>query len=226
MRVEALDHVAVWVADRDRLSDFLLEVLDVHVVDRTNAFTLVGADGRRGKLTLFDADGPREAGSLESVGFRVSSLERALDRLPDAVRVDVEDGEATLVAPEDLRLRLVEAPTDLEYDLDHVSLAVHDRRGAHDRLSTLGFEVVDGELRAGAASIRLVEGAPAETERPLLNHLGLLVESAERHLEEARDRGLDVVDVVDAANTYAVFVMGPERIKLEYVEHKSTFSLT
>ena len=34
------------------------------------------------------------------------------------------------------------------------------------------------------------------------------------------------VDVVDAANTYAVFVMGPERIKLEYVEHKPTFSLT
>jgi hypothetical protein len=52
------------------------------------------------------------------------------------------------------------------------------------------------------------------------------VESAERHLEEARERGLEVADVVDAANTYAVFVWGPERIKLEYVEHKPTFSLT
>jgi catechol 2,3-dioxygenase-like lactoylglutathione lyase family enzyme len=226
MRVEALDHVALWVADRDRLSDFLLEALDVHVVDRTDAFTLVGADGRRGKLTLFDADGPREAGSLEGVGLRVSSLERALDRLPGTVRVDREDGGAMLVAPEGLRLRLIEAPTDVEYDLDHVSLTVHDRGAVHDLLSTLGFGVLEGELRAGAASIRLVEGAPAETDRPLLNHLGLLVESAERHLEEARDRGLDVVDVVDAANTYAVFVMGPERVKLEYVEHKPTFSLT
>jgi catechol 2,3-dioxygenase-like lactoylglutathione lyase family enzyme len=226
MRIEALDHVALWVAGRDRLSEFLCEALDVHVVDRTDAFTLVGADGRRGKLTLFDADGPREAGALEGVGFRVSSLERALERLPETVRADAEDGGATLVAPEGLRLRLVEATTDVQYDLDHVSLAVHDRHAVHERLSTLGFAVRDGELRAGAASVRLVDGAPAETDRPLLNHLGLLVESAERHLEEARDRGLDVVDVVDAANTYAVFVMGPERIKLEYVEHKPTFSLT
>lgn len=226
MRVEALDHVALWVADRDRLSEFLVEALDVHVVDRTDVFTLVGADGRRGKLTLFEAEGPRETGALDGVGFRVSSLEGALARLPHAVHVDRGDGDATLVASEGLRLRLVEAPTDLEYDLDHVSLAVRDRRAVHDRLSMLGFAVEDGELRAGAASIRLVESAPAATEQPLLNHLGLLVESARRHLEEARDRGLEVVDVVDAANTYAVFVMGPERVKLEYVEHKPTFSLT
>ena len=31
--------------------------------------------------------------------------------------------------------------------------------------------------------------------------------------------------MVDAANTYAVFVYGPDRIKLEYVEHKPSFSL-
>jgi hypothetical protein len=30
---------------------------------------------------------------------------------------------------------------------------------------------------------------------------------------------------VDAANTYAVFVWGPDGIKLEYVEHKASFSL-
>jgi hypothetical protein len=30
----------------------------------------------------------------------------------------------------------------------------------------------------------------------------------------------------DAPNTDALFVYGPERIKLEYVEHKASFALT
>jgi hypothetical protein len=34
-----------------------------------------------------------------------------------------------------------------------------------------------------------------------------------------------VADFVDAANTIAVFVWGPERVKIEYVEHKPTFAL-
>ncbi len=45
------------------------------------------------------------------------------------------------------------------------------------------------------------------------------------HIREAEQRGLEIADVVDAANTYAVFVWGPDGIKLEYVEHKPTFSL-
>ena len=40
------------------------------------------------------------------------------------------------------------------------------------------------------------------------------------------DDAAAIADVVDAANTYAVFVWGPERVKLEYVEHKPSFSLT
>jgi hypothetical protein len=30
---------------------------------------------------------------------------------------------------------------------------------------------------------------------------------------------------VDAANTRAVFVWGPDRVRIEYVEHKPEFSL-
>ncbi len=37
--------------------------------------------------------------------------------------------------------------------------------------------------------------------------------------------GVEVADVLDAANTKAVFVWGPERVKIEYVEHKPSFSL-
>jgi hypothetical protein len=57
------------------------------------------------------------------------------------------------------------------------------------------------------------------------NHIALLVDSGDDQLDEARRRGLDVAEVRDAPNTYAVFLWGPDRIKLEYVEHKPGFAL-
>ena len=42
---------------------------------------------------------------------------------------------------------------------------------------------------------------------------------------EAEEMGI-VDNVVDAANTRAVFVWGPERVRIEYVEHKPEFALT
>src|SRR5207237_503091 len=127
MNPTKLDHVAYWVADRDPVAEFVTTYLGMHVIDRTETFTLVGSNARRGKLTLFDADGPREP------------------------------------------------------------------------------------------------GAP---ERPLLNHLAVLVDSADEHIAAANDLGVEVDNIVDAANTYAVFLWGPERVRVEYVEHKPTFSLT
>ena len=53
----------------------------------------------------------------------------------------------------------------------------------------------------------------------------MLVPSADEQLAESERLGVEVADVVDAANTKAVFVWGPERVKVEYVEHKPTFSL-
>jgi hypothetical protein len=53
----------------------------------------------------------------------------------------------------------------------------------------------------------------------------VLVDSAEEHLAAANELGIEVADVVDAPNTYAVFVWGPDRVKIEYVEHKPSFSL-
>ena len=70
-----------------------------------------------------------------------------------------------------------------------------------------------------------MHGEPEPTERPLLNHLGLLVESADAHRRRAESLGLEIEKVVDAANTYAVFLRGPDDIRIEYVEHKSTFAL-
>jgi len=226
MQIETLDHVALWVGDRDRLAEFLVAHVRMHVVDRTERFTLVGSDARRGKLTLFAADGPRDPGVLARVGLRVFDLDEALAALPDDADVQRMNGRAELEAGEGLRLALVEVDEGVAYDLDHVVFRVPNPDATFAQLAALGFESENGRLRAGDSWILLEQGDPGESERPLLNHLGLRVESAEEHIEEAERRGLDIADVVDAANTYAVFLWGPDRIKLEYVEHKPTFSLT
>src|SRR5579864_1577636 len=122
-----LDHVAYWLADRDAVADFVTESLGMHVIDRTDAFTLVGADARRGKLTLFTADGPRERGALEHVALRVGDLERALAELPVGLEVErPREGEVYFELGEGVVLGLVEAETDLDYDLDHVALRSAD----------------------------------------------------------------------------------------------------
>jgi catechol 2,3-dioxygenase-like lactoylglutathione lyase family enzyme len=229
MKPTALDHVALWVADRDTLADFLCEHAGMHVVDRTDAFTLVGSDARRGKLTLFAADGPRERGPLERVVLRVSNLDGALDRLPAGLAVERRpDGVAAFEAPEGLGLGLVDVRgADVEYDIDHVVLRVPDAARAGAGLTALGLHPEgDGRLAVGDKQVRLVEGGGTDTDRPLLNHIALLVDSGQDQLEEARELGIEIAEVRDAANTFAFFVWGPDRIQLEYVEHKPEFSLT
>jgi catechol 2,3-dioxygenase-like lactoylglutathione lyase family enzyme len=227
VNARALDHVALWVADRDTLADFLCGHFGMHVIDRTGDFTLVGADARRGKLTLFAAEGPREAGPLVRVVLRVRDLDQALDALPDEVEINRPTDElAELAAPEGLGLGLVAAPdTDLDYDIDHVVLAVPDPAASAERLATLGFEGRSDRLTVGDKWMRLERGDGRKVERPLLNHIALLVDSGGDQLQEAERRGLDVAEVRDAANTFAVFLWGPDGIKLEYVEHKPGFAL-
>src|SRR5436189_192268 len=123
MHPKTLDHVALWVADRDLIADFLTAHCGMHVISRTDAFTLVGSDARRGKLTLFTAEGLRERGHLKHVALRVSSLEAARAQLPPGLELD-PDG--SFEVGEGLHLALVEAPTEVEYDLDHAALFASD----------------------------------------------------------------------------------------------------
>ena len=227
MQANALDHVALWVADRDPLADFACEHLGMHVIDRTDDFTLVGSDARRGKLTLFTAEGPREPGVLERVVLRVSNLADALEALPADLDVQQENGVARFEGPEGLGLGLTEAPEmEVEYDIDHVVLRVPQPERTRDGLAELGFSPDGaGRLTVGDKAVALTQADVTEGDRPLLNHIALLVDSGQEQLEEAERRGIEIAEVRDAANTFAVFVWGPDRIKLEYVEHKPTFSL-
>jgi catechol 2,3-dioxygenase-like lactoylglutathione lyase family enzyme len=219
MRPTALDHVAFWVADRGPIVARCIRHLGMHVIDEQKGFTLVGADARRGKLTFFDAVGPRSPGALRHVGLRVSDLAAAQALLPPGAQGSLELGEG-------LRVRLVEVPGAADCDLDHVALASPDpgrSAGAYERF---GFRRVSAaSVAVGEASLVFERGDPGPAGRPLLNHLGLLVDSADAHRAEAERFGLGVESVVDAANTRAVFVTGPDGTRIEYVEHKPTFSL-
>jgi catechol 2,3-dioxygenase-like lactoylglutathione lyase family enzyme len=221
VKPKTLDHIAFWVADREPIVDFLTEHVGMHVIDRQDAFTLIGSDARRGKLTLFTAEGPRERGAFKHVALRVSNLDRALEDLPDGD--DVELGEG-------VRVRLVEAPTDVEYDLDHVALYSAEPERTAREYTELGFNQADPSaeghprVEVGGAYVEFHPGDPGDAEKPLLNHVAVLVDEVEPVIAEAEQR--DIVDnVVDAANTRAVFVWGPERVRIEYVEHKPGFAL-
>ncbi len=225
MRPKTLDHVALWVADRDAITDFLTERLSMHVIERTDKFTLVGTDARRGKLTLFAEEGPRERGALKHIALRVSDLEDALRGL-EGIEVQRENGSAYFDVEEGLRLGLVEGETDVEYDLDHVALYSASPQETAKQYERFGFALEsEHRVEVGGAFVDFDQGDPGDPKRPLLNHLAVLVDSAEETLGEAKELGLEVADVVDAPNTYAIFVWGPERVKIEYVEQKPTFAL-
>jgi catechol 2,3-dioxygenase-like lactoylglutathione lyase family enzyme len=216
MEPKTLDHVAFWLADREPIAEFVTTKLGLHVIDRQDNFTLVGADARRGKLTLFDAEGPRERGAFKHVALRVSKL---------------PEGETEFDLGEGMTLVLVEIPTDSEYDLDHVALYSANPRETAEAYERFGFDAAppsaDGHPRVevGGAYVEFHPGEPGDPEKPLLNHLAVLVDSVVEHIAEAEEMGV-VDNVVDAANTRAVFVWGPERVRIEYVEHKPEFALT
>ena len=76
MDPKTLDHVAYWLADRDAVAGFAIAHLGMHVIDRTDAFTLVGADARalRGVLGV-PAQKPGQAVAAEK-SFAVVFAER------------------------------------------------------------------------------------------------------------------------------------------------------
>ncbi len=225
MKPTSFDHVALWVSQRDAIANFLYEHTGVHEIEKTDTFTLLGADARQGKITLFDADGPREPGALTRIVLRVSDLDAAVAKLPADLDVAREDGVAGFTGPEGVSFGITERETDLEYDLDHVVLSVPDLDSAMAGFESLGFERRDGALAIDDRELRLIGGGSGEPERPLLNHLALLVDSADDVESEARERGIEIAEIKDAENTLAVFVWGPDSVKVEYVEHKPGFSL-
>jgi catechol 2,3-dioxygenase-like lactoylglutathione lyase family enzyme len=225
IRPSSFDHVALWVDQRQPMSAFLCDHLGMHVIEETDSFTLVGVEAKLGKLTLFDAEGPRERGALERIALRVGDPDAAVAGLPESAGVRrSDDGAALLDAPGGLPLALVQGD-GVEFDLDHVLLCLPDREAAVGQLEGMGFERRDGSLAVADRTVRIVEGETDDGGRPLLNHLARLVDSASAVQRDAEQRGVEIDDVKDAPNTIAVFLRGPAGVRIEYVEHKPGFAL-
>ena len=210
-----LDHVALYVSDPAATAARILAQLPFRVIEETDEFVLVGRDPELGKLTLFASEGSaREAGVLQSVGIGIpcGTVERALD---------LDDG---------LRLELTPSDPEGEVEVTRVTLLSPDPAASARGWLELGFEPVpksaSGALRVkvGAEHLELVEGSPGKTDRPLLNHLGVLVDSFDELQRSVEEAGLDVNRVVDAENSRALFVCGPDGVELEYIEHKLSFA--
>jgi catechol 2,3-dioxygenase-like lactoylglutathione lyase family enzyme len=231
MKIQKLDHIALYMSDRDAAAASLTSYLGFHVVDRTDRYTLVGAGGRIGKLTLFDAPAGTEPspGVIERVNVRVADPESAAATLPDEVSAELRDSGCVFTGPEGLPLALVPGEGDFaDYDLEGLVLRSSDPEGSARDFVKMGFAPADDAttVRAGEYRLRLARSAPGDESQGMLYHLGCLVDSAHDHRREAEQQGLEIQDFVEGPNTLAVFVRGPENVSVEYVEHKPTFSLT
>ena len=214
MTPQRIDHVALWVADREGDTRRILDLFDVDVLEQADDFTLIGSDPELGKLTLFDAEGPRDQSQLMGIAFREPGREDAQD-------IDVGEG---------LHLYRLGMPHAWAVDLDHVSLRVADAESSAKRWEELGFERVEprvepsARVKLGESFIELTPGTPLPTARPLLNHIGLLVESIDPYVNGDVEIDLEILEVVDADNSRAVFVQGPDEVRVELIEHKPSFA--
>jgi catechol 2,3-dioxygenase-like lactoylglutathione lyase family enzyme len=231
MKIRKLDHIALYMGDREAAAAFLTSHLGFHVVDRTERYTLVGAGGRIGKLTLFDAPAGTEAtpGVVERINVRVADPESAAALLPAEAGAEPRDDAYLFSGPEGLPLALVPGKEGFtDYDLEGLVLRSADPEGSAREFVKMGFAPGEDPTTVGAGEyqLRLVTSPSDGGAGGMLYHLGCLVESAQDHRREAEEQGFEILDIVEGPNTLAVFVRGPEGVSVEYVEHKPTFSLT
>jgi len=214
VKPQRIDHVALWVADREADTSRILRLFDVEILEKEDDFTLLGSDPELGKLTLFDAEGPRDQSQLMHVAFREPGREDAKD-------IDVGEG---------LHLYRLGAHDTPAVDLDHIALRAPDDETSALRWIELGFERAEPRiepsvrLKLGESYLELHPGTPLPTERPLLNHIGLRVESIDPYLNGNAELPLEILEVVDAEHSRAVFVQGPDNVRVELIEHKPSFA--
>lgn len=222
-----LDHVAIRVSGRDEMRDALLRRLEWELIEQTDRFTLLGADADHGKLTLLDA----EPGTTPSPA-RLHSI--VLVGRPGTV-------DAPLQMPEGLSVTFSEGPDDSAalaslppHALVGVSLRAQDPPIAAAMLEAEHGMAVD-LVQPTLAVVRVGDGLDTGTitlsrERwdtgavPMLDHVGIRIDDAERMRADVERAGLEVVRWVEAPHSRAVFVAGPEGLLIEYVELTRAFA--
>ena len=214
----ALDHVALSVGDPDAMAAFLCDHLGMHQLTRKPDLVVVGAGDRAATLTLVAAEGPREPGALARLVLRVADVERAVAALPAGTAIEGDRLElATFEGPEGLGLGFtLVAGGGIDYDLDHVVLRVSDPEQTRAALAEVGCVPRNQSLHIADKYIALAD-SPAWTQRPLLDHIAVRVDSVEAVAAQARERGLEI-DERAAQDTLAIVLPGREQISLHFVK--------
>ncbi len=177
MKVLKLDHIALYMADRATAADFLTSHLGFHVVDHTDRYTLVGAGGRVGKLTLFDAPGDLtpSPGPIERINIRVSDPESAAAGLPAEADAEPRGDGYYFTGPEGLPFALVTAEDRFtDYDLEGLVLRSGSPEDSARRFLDMGFAAGEDPMtvKAGDYRLHLVDSVPGEGS--MLYHIGCL----------------------------------------------------
>lgn len=210
-----LDHVAVRVRDRAATEGWLADELGLRVIERNERLSLLGVDATAGKITLFDRPDADEGPPRRLVGITLCS---STPRDPLAT----DDGFVITFA---------DHPSAPEMALTGLTVRSADPPAAAAAFATtFGFSVAAAHRNVAVVSvgnerITLVREQIDELRPEVLDHVGMLVDSADQQIDCARRNGLRILDIVDAANTRAVFIEGPDELRLEYVEHKPEFAL-
>jgi catechol 2,3-dioxygenase-like lactoylglutathione lyase family enzyme len=217
-----LDHVAIHVADRDATADELVAQFDWHVIERTERFTLLGADAAHGKLTLLDAEDDRAPQPN-----RILSIVLAESGNGTPPPVELRDGlVVTFVATDELGAEWAELP---RHALVGVSLRATDPpiaaaefesyHGMHVGSMTSEFAVLRvGEDSTDGRITLSRERWSDDTAPSMLDHIGIRIDDAEAWRAKAEAAQVDVVKWVEAPHSKAVFVAGPDGLLIEYVE--------
>ena len=214
-----LDHVALALDDPEAMATFLCEYVGMQELARGDGTIVVGAAGERGaRFELLQADGPREPGPLARLVLRVSDLRRAAAALPEGTEVDDSDPEfVRFTAPEGLRIDFSWMIAGIiDYDLDDVVLHVADSEDVRVALSEVGCVPRGDALHIGDKGITLEE-LSRPTDRPLLDHIAVRVNSIEAVETQARARGLEVHEQ-SGGDAFSIVIPGPERLRLDFVE--------
>ena len=213
-----LDHVALALEDPEAMAAYLCEHVGMQVRARRDAAIVVGPTGGGAHLELLQADGPREPGALARLVLRVSDLRRAVAALPPDTEVDDSDPEVVrFTAPEELRIDLTWMIAGIsDSDLDDVVLHVADSEDVRVALSEVGCVPRGDALHIGDKGISLEE-LSRPTDRPLLDHIAVRVNSIEAVETQARARGLQVHEQ-SGGDAFSIVIPGPERLRLDFVE--------
>lgn len=213
-----LDHLALSVVDPGAMAAFLCDHVGMRELGHSADGLLVGADPDGAKFTLIPVGAPTEPAALARVFLAVRDLEHAVASLPADVEMQMQGPRAvTFDGPEQLGLGFtVMSGRETDYEIRDVVLRAAEPRQTAIALTQLGCVPRAETLQIADTRITLEE-LPAWSERPLLRHLAVRVQSIDAIAREVRRRALDVIEPV-ADDTVTVVLPGVEQLRFQFVE--------